>query len=39
MTLSTVRLRHNKVELALHHLRDGDGRPTRPTAWTWSSTA
>ncbi|MDP1807586.1 MAG: hypothetical protein Q8K72_20575, partial [Acidimicrobiales bacterium] len=27
MTLSTVRLRHNKVELALHHLRDGDGRP------------
>lgn len=27
MTLRTVRLRHNKVELALHHLRDGDGRP------------
>lgn len=27
MTPSTVRLRHNKVQLALHHLRDGPGRP------------
>lgn len=27
MTLSTVRLRHNKIELALHELRGGAGRP------------
>ena len=27
MSTTTVRLRHNKVELALHGLRDGAGRP------------
>lgn len=27
MTLSTVRLRHNRIDLALHHLREGSGRP------------
>jgi pimeloyl-ACP methyl ester carboxylesterase len=27
VTISTVRLRHNKIELALHELREGDGRP------------
>ena len=27
MSTGTVRLRHNKVELALHELRAGDGRP------------
>lgn len=25
--MTTVRLRHNRLQLALHHLRDGDGRP------------
>lgn len=27
MSLTTTVLVHNRVELALHHLRDGDGRP------------
>ena len=29
MSTTTVTLRHNRIDLALHRLRDGDGRPLR----------